>query len=190
MYPDHILQRPLSKTEVPGYRELVEEMDFSWVPIYLKRQKNKARIREFQAEIKKLRALDPANEDVKKNALADLPILIEEIRKKGSIYLHNNRRSANPFSSRLERLDDFIWALLIPENIDIMENNVKAMAALMPVTEGCMPVAEKRKKISALEKLIEKETRALEKNSPPEHFEWRNGSPVKDLCEAHVKKMV
>lgn len=183
-----IFERPISKSEVPGFRELNDEMDFGWIDTYQKRQKIKAEIREINAELQRLNKLDPANEDVLKNALADLPILREEIIKRGSIHLDINRRAANPFSSRLERLDDFIWALLIPENIDIMENNVKAMAALMPTRDNCAPVAEKRKKISSLQKQVEKKKSKLEKCSPPEHFLWQNGQPTKDLCMAYEKK--
>ena len=102
-----ILDSPASKQSIESYRELADQMDFGWIPIYLKRQKCKTEIREIQAELKKLRALDPVNEDVHKNAIADLPILREEIIKRVSIYLHNKRRAANPFSSRLDRLADF-----------------------------------------------------------------------------------
>ena len=177
-----ILERPLSKQAIEAYRQLVDEQDFSWIPVYLKRQEIKAEIREIQTKLKNLRALDPVNADVKTNAIADLPILREEIIKKISIYLHNNRRAANPFSSRLDRLIEYIPALYINDDM------IDEAAALMPITDNCMPVEEKRKKISSLEKSLEKKKAELEKYSPPEHFLWVNGQPTLDLADNFEKK--
>jgi hypothetical protein len=157
-------------------------MDFSWVPIYLKRQKNKAKIREIQAKLKDIRALDPANEDVHKAAISDVPTLRHEIIKQIAIYLDNKRRAANPFSSRIDRLIEFLPALYIDEDM------VNEAVPLMPIRDNCEPIDEKRKKISSQEKLLKKETSELEKNSPPEHFLWQNGVPTMDLCEALERK--
>lgn len=177
-----ILDRPQSKQTIEAYRELADEQNFAWVEIYLKRQEVKAEIREIKTKLSALNRLSPANEDVQKNAIADLPILRDEIIKRVSIYLNNNRRAANPFSSRLDRLIEFLPAIYIDAEM------IEAAVALMPVTKGCIPIAEKRKKISSLEKLIEKKKGELEKSSPPEHFQWINGHPQLDLCENFEKK--
>jgi hypothetical protein len=177
-----ILDRPGNKQDIESYRQLVDEQDFEWVDVYLTRQKIKSEIREYQEKLRNLRALDPANEDVHKNAIADLPILREEIIKRVSIYLHNNRRAANPFSSRLDRLAEFLPSIYIDEDM------IDEAVSMMPKTEGCLPVAEKRKKVSSLEKLVEKKKGELEKASPPDHFQWINGAPTMDLCDNFEKK--
>jgi hypothetical protein len=177
-----ILAQPESKQAIEAYRELVDDMDFAWVPAHIKRQEIKSEIREYQAKLKNLRALDPANADVQKRAIADLPVLRAEIIKKLSIFLHNNRRPANPLSSRLDRLIEFLPAIYIDADM------IAEAVSLMPITEGCMPVEEKRKKISSLEKLVEKKKGELEKASPPDHFQWINGAPTMDLCDNFEKK--
>jgi hypothetical protein len=173
-----ILERPYPKSEIEGYNYLVYESGFEWVRVYQKRTQIRSDIRDYKNKISTLQKMKPTNEDVLKNAISDLNNLNERMEYNLSVFLDQNRGSAKPFSTNIERLKD-----LLANSYMIDEKIIKAAVARMPVRDDCMPIDEKQKEILKYEKMIKKNEVELEKVSPPEHFLWQNGKPVLDLCE-------
>jgi hypothetical protein len=176
-----IQERPLAKTAVPAYRQMVDELDFTWVEDHLKRQKIKSEIQEIKAELQKLNKMLPGNEDLRKNAHAGLKELEAESIKLLAGYLNESRRGQNPFYN-VQRMKDLLASFAITTEM------IDAAVDLLPEPKNSISLEEKQKQRAKLEKALEKKKAELEKASPPEHFQWINGKPVSDLCEAFEKK--
>ena len=171
-----ILAHPEAK---PWYfRQLVLEQKLSGITDYLKRVELKKTIKDLKAQLSAAKAVPPCNDDILAIARESFKKFKADAVVQLSAFLQRTRGMQNPFGQH-EDMRRFLLPFVFDEKM------LDAAVDLLPA-QG-MPGTEKQKQISKLQRDIEKKTSELEKASPPGDFEWRDGSPVRDIYEDFEK---